>query len=66
MVKIAVMIAQPRKNHATALLEAAAPSLWNQNQMASQNAPYEQNAVAPRVLPRLNSHRPASSCAPPP
>src|SRR6266545_5375597 len=31
-----------------------------------QNAPYELKAVAPKVLPFLNSHMPASNCAPPP
>src|SRR4051812_38284645 len=31
-----------------------------------QNAPYDVNAVAPNVLPVLNSHMPASSCASPP
>src|SRR5919199_5791384 len=32
----------------------------------SQNAPKEQNATAPNVLPVRNSHRPATNCAMPP
>src|SRR4051794_14277440 len=32
----------------------------------SQNAPYEQNATAPNVLPVRNSHRPATNWAMPP
>lgn len=32
----------------------------------SQNAPYDENAVAPKVFPAENSHIPARSCANPP
>src|SRR3954469_11254967 len=31
-----------------------------------QNAPYDENAVAPKVLPLANSHMPAANCAMPP
>ena len=36
------------------------------HQNDSQNAPYEQNAVAPNVLPLANSHMPAANWPMPP
>src|SRR3954453_9506990 len=52
---------------------AASPAgiLWTpewpvSHQNDSQKAPYDENAVAPKVFPLANSHIPASSWAPPP
>lgn len=36
------------------------------NAYESQKAPYDENAVAPNVLPTANSHMPARSWASPP
>src|SRR3954452_12830863 len=42
-------------------------SVWPvSHQNDSQKAPYDENAVAPKVLPFANSHMPAANCAIPP
>jgi len=42
------------------------PTDWTMKKNEIQNAPYEQNATAPNVLPVRNSQIPASSWAAPP
>ena len=63
------MVQPSRKNPTPVLASAPAPdrsTCTTRYQNDIQNAPYEQNAVAPKVFPFANSHSPAKTWTMPP